>query len=399
MTNRAKVLIAGLLISVSMLCQSAAAEDNFMVIVVNSDLQPYIQTSLDQYVYDLEAEGYSVEVKDWDLAGSTPQELKNYLASKQAQGLIGAFFIGDLPIANFYLENDNSGLLPATFPCDLYYMNLGADWTDSDSDGKFDTIIGDRNPQIWLGRLVAGNLSLMGTEEDIINNYFKKVYDYKKGVKKLLCRACTLTLLSYSEQPNPLDRMDNMSIIYDDSEVIYGDSGNFTTVTYGAKLSAGYEFVFLAAHSCPVYHRFHDLEGNDHFRNYRIPEIDPKVWFYNLYACSACDYSYSDYLGGCYISSASYGIIALGSTKPGAMQNFEFFNTPLAEDECFGEAFKSWWIVAVDDGRTEDNIMSCYYGLTLLGDPTLKVKGGLGYTPIPTAIPTPIPTAIPTPIP
>ena len=62
---------------------------------------------MNQYVVDLEAEGYSVEVKDWDLAGSTPQELKNYLASKQAQGLIGAFFIGDLPIANFYLENDN----------------------------------------------------------------------------------------------------------------------------------------------------------------------------------------------------------------------------------------------------------------------------------------------------
>ncbi|MCK5534261.1 hypothetical protein KAI68_04020, partial [bacterium] len=356
------VLITSLILMLFFLFNSTAiAEEGLVVIVVNSTLQPFIQSSLSLYVSDVEAEGYTVEVKSWNLAGSTPQELKDYLIAKQSNGLVGAFFVGDLPIANFYHANDFYGNA-ATFPSDLYYMNLDGVWTDSNSDGKFDTITGDRNPQIWLGRLVAGNLSLMGTEEDIVNNYFAKVHAYKTKTKQIQRRACSLI---YKDWPSSWGL--TMGNIYTDYETVAGDT--FTTTTYTEKLNAGYEFIFLCAHSNAGGHSF----NNGWFSNANIPVIDPDVWFYNLYACSNCRYTTSNYMGGCYVSSNEYGISAMGSTKTGSMLGFDYFTIPLGEEKSIGEAFKTWWVDYVN-GRSTDSVISWHYGMTLLGDPVLKTK-------------------------
>jgi len=72
----------------------ASAASGLFIVVVNSDLQPYIQGSLDQYKKDLETEGYTAEIKSWTLPGSTAEDLKTYLAGRMGDGLVGTLFVG-----------------------------------------------------------------------------------------------------------------------------------------------------------------------------------------------------------------------------------------------------------------------------------------------------------------
>lgn len=374
-----------------------------VAVVVNDTLAPLIQDELNQYRQDLVAEGYSVTITAWTLAGSTPVQLKNYLISQQPHGLAGAMLVGDLPIALYYHANDFYGAA-VTFACDLYYMNLNSTWTDSNSDGKFDTVSGDSRPQIWVSRVVASNLPAMGTVEDLVKNYFAKNHAYRTQAKTLPRRACAMI---YTSPPHdngwPLTWANTLGLAYTNYEAI--GNPDFTSTTYRAKLAAGYEFMYLCAHSSASRHAFE----NGSYYNSSIPGDNPKIWFYNLYACSNCDYTYSNNMGSCYITTADYGLVACGSTKTGGMLSTHFYMAPLGDHKSFGEAFKDWWqyILSV---TVSDSTISWYYGMVLLGDGTLTISPqnalatatltpSPSFTPSPTSSFTPRPSLTPSPTP
>ncbi|MCK4427009.1 MAG: dockerin type I repeat-containing protein, partial [candidate division Zixibacteria bacterium] len=93
----------------------------------------------------------------------------------------------------------------------------------------------------------------------------------------------------------------------------------------------------------------------------------------NLFACSNSRYVENDDMGDWYIFQSTYGLLSVGSTKTGSMLCFYDYYAPLGQGENFGEAFLSWCV---------DNIETCagdwsrpwFYGMILLGDPTLKVS-------------------------
>jgi hypothetical protein len=106
----------------------------------------------------------------------------------------------------------------------------------------------------------------------------------------------------------------------------------------------------------------------------------PNAYFYNLFACSNARFTQPDYMAGWYLfdkagGSACNGLAAVGSTKTGSMLAFENFYAPMGAGKCVGDAFVAWWQAL---GAEHDlGERQWYYGMVLLGDPTLNWWSGV----------------------
>lgn len=111
---------------------------------------------------------------------------------------------------------------------------------------------------------------------------------------------------------------------------------------------------------------FFGIDGG-YFTNDLISGINPKVHFYNQFNCSGARYVETPCLGYRYIHDSSETLLSVGSTKTGSMLYFEDYYQPLAEGKSFGEAFLHWYI------KHGNSDWGWFYGMTLLGDPTLSL--------------------------
>ena len=101
-----------------------------------------------------------------------------------------------------------------------------------------------------------------------------------------------------------------------------------------------------------------------------ISGIAPQTVFVQLFACSNCRWTEPNCLGNWYLFGTDHGLLAIGSTKTGAMLDFEEFYGPIGAGECPGVAFRTWFSsVGIGD-------VDWHYGCVLLGDPTLLPLSG-----------------------
>lgn len=322
------------------------------LILVNSDLKPDIQTSLDEYVIDITDEGYTVTVVS--SLGGTPADIRSTLAGYLGSDLIGAVLIGDFPVPWYEVSGES-------FPCDLYYMDLDGDWIDSEPNGVFDIHQNNEEPEIFFGRLTASPLDLygMGSEKGKVNRYFGKTHDYRMGLFTVNRRA-----LSYPDDDWAYFNKCWLGRAYDDVTVV-NDPSVTTGEDYKLRLRENYEWIHVCVHS---YSGGHAFSPSGWVYSSDINTIDPMAHFYNLFACSNCRYVESNYMGGWYIFSDTYGLAAVGSTKSGSMLDFRYFYDPIGEHKSIGQAFLEWWISQHPYGLGDQE---WYYGMTLLGDPLL----------------------------
>ena len=101
-----------------------------------------------------------------------------------------------------------------------------------------------------------------------------------------------------------------------------------------------------------------------------IQERDPPVSFYNLFCCGPGRFTDINYLAGSYIFNTTYGLITVASAKSGSMLNFQDFTFPLNQGKTLGDAFMEWFDAQAPYQLWEKE---WYYGMVLLGDPTLTV--------------------------
>ena len=329
-------------------------------VIVNSTLYSSIQASVAQYASDLEAEGYTVVVHS--TSGGTPSDLRTFLQGELSGNLVGCLLVGDLPVPWYEMDDDFYGY--ADFPIDLYYMDLDGQWTDADADGKFDDHtdgVGDVGPEIWVGRLTA--LPLSGDEVTRIQNYFSKNHQYRTGDLTLAHRA-----LAYIYDDWYYFGASNLDLIYGDNVTVMNERGKTSAEDYKERLEETHRFVHVMAHSSPWGHSF----SSGWVSSTEIEAIDPRVFFYNLFACSNARYVENDYMGGYYIFAPTYGLAAMGTTKTGSMLSFDKFYGPLGEGKNLGEAYHEWFDYKAQDGFSLGE-KQWHYGMTLLGDPTLTV--------------------------
>ena len=353
---------------------------NTVLIILDSSIQSNIQLSLNQYKKDLEAEGYTVII--YAVSGGTPDDLRTLLQEHYSTGLVGAVLIGDLPLAWYEIDNQPEPW-PSyeDFPCDLYFMDLDGIWTDTNptsncQEGVFDGHSGETAPEIWIGRLYAHTVS--DNEIALLTNYFAKIHDYRIGALTLKKRSLVYVDDDWVSWAKNLE--DDVSLAYS-TTVLVSDKATTCRNDYrDIRLVGNYEWMHVRLHSSYRKHYFKIDDGWEiekpyntfaSVSSYDIRRKDPKAFFYILNACSACRYTETNYIGGWYIFVDTYGIGVIGSTKTGSMRSFADFYGPLGEKKCLGVAFKEWLLRQYPYSNQDRRL---YYGMTLLGDPTLCIK-------------------------
>ncbi len=298
--------------------------------------------------------------------------MRAFLQGLYSSGLDGCVLVGDFPVAWYEIDGcwDKRG--HEEFPTDLFYMDMDGTFGDYDSDGLYDTHSGNVAPDIWLGRLTASPLNLDGTDEiSLLQNYFYKNHQYRCGLAPVLNRA----LVYVDDDWAYTSDWWNYCAAYGFGERTFVDDTYDTWDTdYEFRLPQSYEFIQVCVHSTSTYHTFQrpgDIWGDTDVME--LKAIDPVAYFYNLFACSNARYTTMNYMAGWYVFCQDYGLAALGSTKTGSMLEFDDFYPSLGQQKPIGEAYFDWWNAQSEYGF-EDWEKCWYYGMTLIGDPTLRVQ-------------------------
>jgi hypothetical protein len=334
-----------------------------VLVLVNHSLYPSVAASIDQYVADLAYEGYWAEVHTVD--GGTVAEVRALIKSRNP---LGAVLVGALPTPWFEMNDDFYG--SAEFPCDLYYMDLNGTWNDPDADGKFSEHPTNVEPEIWIGRIWTPTAS--GNDAALINDYFARNHAYRKGLFGYSNKALAFVEDDWTGFGDcAFDSMFNPA----DIETIT-DIAATTGARYKAEVQQHRAWAQINAHSSPGGHSIGAPSGGEWVPSAYLRDTNPpNAYFYNLFACSNALFTQADYMAGWYIfdksgGSLCNGLAAVGSTKTGSMLMFENFYAPMGAGKSIGAAFVDWWKALGADHNLDER--RWYYGMTLLGDPTLN---------------------------
>jgi hypothetical protein len=342
------------------------------LIIVKQSLYPSIQAALATYISDVEAEGLSIEVIQ--IAGGTAEDLRNLFISKynEPNGLEGCYLIGNLPPPWFVHPNDYGEGSSATFPCELYLMDMDGAWTDTDSDGKPDLHTsgsGDEGPEIYCGRTLAHNLTLESgmNEVSLITRYLNRVHDYRQGLITSNVTACLYTDDDWAYWHG--DYYTRCGYAWQTREEYY-DGAQTVATDYKQKLQVPYEYLRIGCHSWSGGHSFKigsewtggSVTSND------IVKWPPDVLFFNLYACSNACWTDSNCMGVWYTMNKGSGLGAVGSSKTGGMNDGTWFYRPIGDYYPIGYSVERWFhsFQPYDNGER-----SWTFGMLWLGDPTL----------------------------
>ena len=351
---------------------------NFLIITTES-LYDSLSVELKTYAEDVHTiYGYGIYLET--TTNASPYQVKNLIVSYQ-QNLIGVFLIGNIGECMFEISDDYSWLPNSfdykTWPCDLYFMDIDGCWGDSDNNGTYDLHTGDVQPDIIFGRLSADGLSSLGSEVELIrgqlikshNFWWKSSYHSAQTALNYIYRDWVENrffqqyIASVFPSGNVVDIRDSLDITFSKSDYLY----RLTQPVYG--------FTHLASHSGPTTHYFKQSGGNISLNEIMQSVIYNNCYGYNLFCCSACNWLAANnqgYIGGVYLFNKGRTLALVGSTKTGGMLTSDSFYTSLSS-KSIGEAFRDWWRTTMGNNHTNVEI-SWYYGMTLLGDPTIKFR-------------------------
>jgi len=217
--------------------------DNNVSILVDATLYPEISASVDQYITDLQTDGYSVYLET--ISGGTPVDIKTWIHSRYNEGCSEFVLVGNITAA--WAEISGS-----VFPCDLYYMDLDGTWQDNNHDDVYEIHsegFGDMGPEVYVGRIYAYTLDY-DTEANMVNDYFAKAHSYRLGQLAQPWRG-----LEYVEE-DWYDMDVYLDLVYE-QDVTRHDYGYFTTATdYLDQMDLGQHFVQVCVHSYSGGHHF-----------------------------------------------------------------------------------------------------------------------------------------------
>jgi len=351
--------------------ESTSKSSPLVVIFINSDIVDDISDEIALYNETLGYFGY--ETVMFEVSGVSPSDLKNQLTYywEEDYNLCGSVLIGDLPTEWFHHENDFYG--PDEFPCDLFLMDLDGIWADTDEDDMYDTHTdgsGDTSPEIYVGRIDASKIP--GDEISILKKYFDKVYDFWSGNTNQ-----TLSGLTYTDQDwaGYEDFRHDIGYAYENYEAIWYPDVNRDDYVFN-RVPGTYEFIQLSCHSSAQGHSFTTggWATNEDIRN-----APPEALFYNLFCCSSLRFTEYNCLGYAYIlDTDTPSLSVVGSAKTGSMLDFRYFYEPIGNGSSFGTALKEWFEY---EYPYDDTDKSWFYGITILGDPTLIIHLAKNFPP------------------
>ncbi len=331
----------------------------------SQDLRDAITT----YKQDLIAEGF--DIIPFDETFTTAENLRyQLLIYHMAYDIDGIVLIGDLPYARF-VKNDD------IFICDLFLMDVDGTWTDSNSDGIYDSHTaetGDIEPEFFLGRIDASKRTYRKkigsrdmTEIEEIIDLLGRIHSYRNGGISRTDRSLFFMDDDWSEYVWETWLWQ----AYSDHEEIRPPNGITTAANWMNQLTNDYEWAHLCAHSTPTWHGFSDANGNDEGKvtALDIHNIKPTFNFYNLFCCDAADYRENDCLAVTYLFSSDYSVAVIGSTKSGGMVEGYTFYSSIGTGYNLGYSLYRWFYAMVNN----EDFVGWAYGMCILGDPFLTI--------------------------
>ena len=334
-----------------------------LLVLVDKGVYDAVAASIDEYVLDVGRDGYWATIHV--VQGGRPADVRAYIRRRRP---VGVLLVGAIAVPWFELDDDFHGV-HSEFPCDLYYMDTNGTWTDPDGDGKFSDHSGNLDPEIWVGRLWTPTAN--GNDAGLINDYFARNHKFRLGMM-----GHARSALAYPDDDwegfgdCALDDQFPSALI-----TVYSEPAVTDADLYKAEVSSLRSWVHLCAHSSVHSHalRVGDVDEHIHYTYFKDTN-PPNGHFYNLFCCGPGKFTATDYLAGWYIfdktgGGMNPGLAAIASGKSGSMLFFEDFYRPLGQGKCIGDAFVRWWRAR---GPDHDHWERCwFYGLVLLGDPTL----------------------------
>jgi hypothetical protein len=350
--------------------QNIGRDDSPLIIVfVEADIFSDLRDELKLYNETLRNAGFYSFI--YQVSGVDPEDFKDTIINKMQSGynVTGTVLVGNLPVEWFHHENDFYG--PSEFPCDLYLMDLDGTWSDLDEDGIYDSHtdgLGDTAPEIFVGRIDASNIP--GDEITTLEKYFSKVNDFWSGATNQTKYGLTYTDEDWASYD--YFRYD-LGYAYEDYEAIWYPNVNRNDYVNN-RVPSTYEFIQLSCHSSSQGHYFADggWASNDEIR-----DAPPNALFYNLFCCSSLRFTDYNCLGYAYIlDTDTPALTVVGSAKTGSMLDFRYFYEPIGNGDSFGTAFRKWfeYEYPYSDDPSGYNDISWFYGMVILGDPTIIIK-------------------------
>ncbi|MCF7919057.1 MAG: hypothetical protein K9N06_03990 [Candidatus Cloacimonetes bacterium] len=349
--------------------------------VVEENLYNQLSDELSWWSSDLAQEEQNVVMLSW--TGTSHADLKAVILDYYiSDNIIGVFLLGELPVFWFEMWEDwdfdntyNGNETWVDFPMDEYFADMDGIWSDFDNDGAYDSHEGEVAAEIAIGRLRGDNLSLAGTELEIIQNWFRRNNLYRNGVI-----ADSDLALGYIDDDweSWQDEYHNALLqAYENVEMVYEVNSTYADDYRENRWNTDYEWIQVHVHSGPDAHYFYQNNGSNYYlvHNNQIPSYDPQALFYNLFCCSNARFTEANAMGSLYVLGNNHGLGSIGSTKTGSMLTFENFYTPLGENETLGESLRQWWNTTVDvDQEYIQGYRTWFYGIVLIGDPSLKTE-------------------------
>ena len=364
---------------------SNPALEPMIIVFVNESLESEIRDDIYFYCAKLEYIGKDTVV-EW-VSGGTAEDIKARILYYWNNGysVEGAVLVGAMPAAWFYhkcdFDKDKNGVAnPDEFPCDLFLMDLDGKWNDTDSDGMYDFhedgTSGDTAPEIYVGRIDASQIP--GDEITTLEKYFQKVHNYWVGL--ITGNDVGLTYVDHDWREST-DHLYSISNAYPTYWWMNWTTGVERDDYLNMRINGYYEFIQLSCHSSSSKHYFHT---GGTLSNDQVRAALPKALFYNLFCCSSLRYTSSNCLGYAYIlNTDSPSLTVVGSAKSGSMYGFDGFYIPFGTGYSFGQSFQKWFYgrypyegemgcaTCGDCTTAGGGEISWFYGMTILGDPTL----------------------------
>ena len=348
------------------------ANSGQIIIYVNSTIFGALNSSLTQFSADLQAAGYQVVFRNWSATGPRffdAMNLKQDINSYYTASMAGVIFVGKMPYREYELLG--LGLIPC---CDLYFMDLDGNWTDTNFNSYFDSHTagtGDRDAEIWVGRI---DPSPMNTGGDIgaIMSYFAKNHQYRT----INLRRPDSALLYIDDDWSIWTNEWLGEVVHAYSNVtVMAVNASTNDVNYEKELLNQYEWVHLFVHSYWNQHEFHTGGTVAGYTSWNeIRGKNTQALFYLLFACSACDFSQIQNIGTEYLFTGNtLGVI--GSSSPGGMFEPSQFYEPVGNGACLGTGLVDWFSNCTLGSSGLNNPQNSY-GMVILGDPSLLIKYG-----------------------
>jgi hypothetical protein len=379
---------------------SAEASRNVLVLV-ESRLYYGLEEELAVLETDLKNENWAPVLSTFpvNISGRNLREALQQIYSQRAYARV--FLVGDFPYVRMWgysIENDNQ---PKA--ADYFYMDLDGEWLDTNKDGFYDVHTsgeGDRDPEIFVGRLSGRNVSFLGESElDMLKAYFHRNHAYRTGnlpgrnaavyaapaghhygwdapesawwsqqeIKSMQGLLGSTYVFIFNDTKDPGDAGKWPGEFW-----LVGSQAEKTAVPAQERfreiMGEGYDYLSIGIHG------WQESWGSDFFTNKNVEEVSSAGGKLPVFvvsnSCSTGDISYPNSMGS--ILTMAGTLVFLGYSAPSEMrwEEFVYWNASLAALPV-GPAFQELQAFATPSGYgpVVRNV-----NWILLGDPTLRLR-------------------------